>query len=290
MSAKIRSRSSWGAKRPNGDKTLSGLAREVYLHHTVTAHLSEKATIAQEEAQMRSIEAIGYSRFGRYGQGISYNVVIFPSGRAYQGVSFNRRGAHTDQRNSTARSICFAGNYETKEPTKAQLETAAQILAEGYGKWWVKGAPLKSHRDIKATACPGRLVHSKRSAIVKRAAEISASKKPKATSGKLAITGRLDSATIKAMQRALGIKVTGKLVGMKTVNGRVCITGPDPTIRALQRRFKSGVVDGSVSVPRSMLISALQRHYKSGVVDGCISPGRSLLVEKIQRSLNAGTF
>lgn len=158
----IRSRGSWGARRSDGDRTLSGQAAEVFLHHTVTAHLSPSASVAAEQAQMRSLESIGQNRFGR---GISYNVIIFPSGRAYQGVSWNRRGTHTGGRNSTARSICFAGNYETNRPTAAQLATAAAIFQEGRGKWWRSNAPVRGHRDVSATSCPGRYVYSQRGAI-----------------------------------------------------------------------------------------------------------------------------
>lgn len=159
----VASRASWGARYRDGDITLSGLANEVFLHHTVTAQLSANATVAQEQAQMRNIEAIGQSRF-KYG--ISYNVIIFPSGRAYQGVSWNRRGAHTGGLNSTSRSICFAGNYETNRPTEAQLQTAGAILREGRNKWWTKNAPLRSHRDVAQTACPGRHVHGARAYIL----------------------------------------------------------------------------------------------------------------------------
>lgn len=164
----IRSRKSWGARYADGDLTLSGLADEVFAHHTVTTQLSPDASIAAEEAQMRAVEAIGQSRFGT---GISYNVIIFPSGRAYQGVSFHRRGTHTGGRNSTARSICFAGNYETNKPTAAQLATAAAIYAEGKGKWWKSSAPLRGHRDVKGTACPGGHIYSQLGAI--RAGQIS---------------------------------------------------------------------------------------------------------------------
>lgn len=158
----IASRSSWGARRPNGDRNLSGLGRDVVLHHTVTTHLSPNATVSQERAQMRSLESIGHSRFG---SGISYNVIIFPSGRAYQGVSFHRRGTHTGGHNSTVRSICFAGNYEKNEPTKAQIETAAAIVAEGRGKWWRSNARVQGHRDYSSTACPGKNVYAKRGQI-----------------------------------------------------------------------------------------------------------------------------
>lgn len=311
MSAKIYSRSSWGAKRPNGDKTLTNLADEVFLHHTVTKTLSEKATAAEEKEQMRLIESIGYSRFSSYGQGISYNVIIFPSGRAYQGVDFNRRGCHTDQRNSTARSICFAGNFETAKPTAAALETAAQILAEGYGKWWKKGAPLRGHRDIKSTACPGKNVYAKRAEIEKRAKAILNPPKPKPKpkpkptnpprisaprpvsqrpwSQRVIINGKLDRVTIAAIQEALGLPISGGLIGMKTVDGKVRVTGPDLTVRTLQRRFRT-TQDGNISTPESELVKALQRHFQTGTVDGYISASDSLLVRKMQRALRAGTF
>lgn len=154
----IEPRAAWGARHRDGDINVYGLAAEVYAHHTVTAHLPATATAAQERAQMLVIEQIGFDRFG---VGISYNVIVFPSGRAYQGVSFNRRGTHTEGRNSSARSICFAGNYETAAPTAAQLATAAAIYAEGKGRWWTPTAPLRGHRDVKDTSCPGRHVYAR---------------------------------------------------------------------------------------------------------------------------------
>lgn len=160
--ASIRSRKSWGARYADGDLTLSGLAVEVFAHHTVTTQLPPTASVAAEEAEMRKVESIGQSRFGT---GISYNVIIFPSGRAYQGASWNRRGTHTGGLNSSVRSICFAGNYETNKPTAAQLATAAEIYAEGRGKWWRSDAPLRGHRDVKGTACPGKNIYSQLGAI-----------------------------------------------------------------------------------------------------------------------------
>lgn len=164
----IATRASWGARYDDGDLTLTGLALEVFAHHSVTAQLSPDASVEDERAQMRSIEQTGHTRFATPQApnfGISYNVLIFPSGRAYQGVSWNRRGAHTDGRNSTVRSICFVGNYEEHEPTPAQLATASAIYAEGKGKWWVAAAPVRGHRDLKPTACPGRHVYAQLPAI-----------------------------------------------------------------------------------------------------------------------------
>ena len=151
-------RSVWNPQYQDGDVTLSVYALEVFAHHSVTTQLPATATMEMECAEMRKIEATGQARFGT---GISYNVVVFPSGRAYQGVSWNRRGTHTGGRNSTARSICFAGNYEEFKPTPEQLTTAQKIYHTGKGQWWSFNAPLRGHRDVSQTACPGENVYTK---------------------------------------------------------------------------------------------------------------------------------
>lgn len=154
-------RSSWNPKWDDGEAYVDK-AEDVSIHHSVTKQLPATTTTAMEAAQMRAIEDIGHKRFARPlfpRSGISYNVVVFPSGRAWQGVTFGRRGTHTDARNSTVRSICFAGNYDIYEPTRAQLATARAIIAAGRGDTWNKTADVFGHRDIKQTACPGRNVY-----------------------------------------------------------------------------------------------------------------------------------
>lgn len=161
--ATIHPRSSWGPKHGDGDGTaLSGLAEEVRIHHTASAMLRRTASVAEEVAALLELERTGERRFGA---GISYNVLVFPSGRAYQGVSFNRRGTHTGGRNSIARSVCFVGNYETHEPTAEALATAADIIADGRGVWWKRDALVGPHSDVSETACPGRNVRKHLAAL-----------------------------------------------------------------------------------------------------------------------------
>lgn len=150
MTVQIIPRATWGARYADGDLNLYGLAGEIAVHHTVTH--ADGDTPADEREHMRQLEDIGQSRFSR---GISYNVLVFPSGRAYQGVSFSRRGTHTGGHNSTVRSVCFVGNFEHDKPTPAALATAAAIIAEGRGELWRRDAPVKGHRDYKDTECPG---------------------------------------------------------------------------------------------------------------------------------------
>lgn len=154
-------RGSWNPRWDDGEADV-GKAEDVSIHHSATKQLPATTTTAMEAAQMRLLEDIGHGRFSRPDfprTGISYNVNIFPSGRAWQGVSFGRRGTHTDRRNSTVRSICFVGNYEIHEPTTAQLATARAIIAAGRGDTWERSAKVFGHRDIKSTACPGRNVY-----------------------------------------------------------------------------------------------------------------------------------
>lgn len=251
----IAPRASWGAKRPDGDTSLPGLAKEVFLHHSVTATLSPSATVAQERAQMRVLERIGYSRFGRYGQGISYNVVIFPSGRAYQGVSFNRRGAHTDGRNSTVRSICFAGNFEANQPTGAAIATAVAIIAAGQAKWWVAGAPIRGHRDIKATACPGKHVYSQLDDI-RRDVVVALKPKPtkKPASAKVVLGYGAKGAKVKRLQQGLNaVFPTYRNESSVRRGYRLAVDGSyGPNVRAWVRIFQARAglkVTGNVDAP-----------------------------------------
>lgn len=155
MSVTINGRNVWGARYAVENYSVPK-AEGVTVHHSVTDTLAPNASVNEEIKEMLKLEEIGRKRFGF---SISYNVAIFPSGRAYQGVPFNKRGQHTGGMNSKVRSIVFVGNYETHEPTQAQLLTARNIVAEGRGKWWTTDAYVKGHRDVAQTACPGKHVY-----------------------------------------------------------------------------------------------------------------------------------
>lgn len=179
---RIYSRQQWGARYGTGwgDRSANYPLAECWTHHSVTAHLPANATVAQEMAQMRVLEDIGQSRFGR---GISYSFVIFPSGRIYMGLGASRIGAHTGNRNSTSLGVVFAGNYEANKPTAAAEATYAEMLRD-----FAKAGILRSartnggHRDAPGhagNACCGRHLLPRLGAINSQAA--GAAPKPAAT-------------------------------------------------------------------------------------------------------------
>lgn len=296
----IASRASWGARHDDGDLTLSGQAIDVFLHHSVTKQLAGTASVAAEREQMRKIEDVGESRFGT---GISYNVLVFPSGRAYAGVSWNRRGTHTGGRNSTARSICLAGNYDIYAPTDAQIATVRRIYHGGKGRLWRAGAPIYGHRDVKSTACPGRHAYARLDEIRDGASFVSNPKPPTQLDPtpapgrpNLLVDGRWGSATTMALQNELGTPVDG-IVSSQALRWKDANPGlttgwqwvRDPRgsllIAAMQRR--TGAVDDGILGPDS--IRRLQRHLSVRTVDGEIwNPSET--VRQLQHRLNDGKF
>lgn len=181
---RIYSRAQWGAVflAGFGDRSANYPLAEDWTHHSVTLHLPANATVAQEMAQMRVLERIGQQRFGR---GISYSFVIFPSGRIYMGLGASRIGAHTGGRNSTSLGVCFAGNYENHKPTAAAEATYAEMLRD-FHKAGILRSPRTNggHRDAPGhqwNACAGRHLQARLAGINAAAARPAAAPAPAAT-------------------------------------------------------------------------------------------------------------
>lgn len=144
-------RAEWGARYANGFRSAPVPFRELWLHHSVTAARNGAGII-------RGIEQIGQNRFGG---GISYTWLITPDGAVYEGHSVDRQGAHTGGRNDIARAICLVGNYESTQPTTAQINSAAWLTRYVYDRRWAVNLGLTGgHRDLKATACPGKYAYA----------------------------------------------------------------------------------------------------------------------------------
>lgn len=292
-------RSSWSPRHDDGDLTLIGYALAVAVHHTTTH--ADGDTPEAERAHMRELEAIGESRFGT---GISYNVLVFPSGRAYQGVSFNRRGTHTGGHNSTVRSISYVGNFEVDLPTDAALAKGARIIAEGRNRWWRFNAPVNGHRDYSPTACPGRNLYKHLDDIEDGwwedeepvLVDNPVTPLPPRPSG-LPVDGYWGRSVTARLQRVLGTTVDG-IVSSQPIEWRDenpgLTTGwrwvPNPigsqVIEALQAHlnFPPRQRDGLIG---PYTIRGLQRHLGVKTVDGHLSR-MSRTIMALQRNLNEG--
>ena len=270
---RIYTRAEWGARYRDGVGTRPIGNLETYLHHTVTAHLSPNATLAQEFAQMRHIEAIGEQRFKG---GMSYGLIIFPSGRIHRATSIHRISYHSGgSRNTRGEGICLAGNYDVNPVGTPVRQSLAWLLNHGVSQgWWRSNRITEGHRDFKSTACPGRYAYP----LVKSINASVVAKPPVVTQPKTAwpyvrllVDGVRGAVTVRAWQRLLaGINLyTGRIDG---VWGPMSVMAFQRWLRGL--KFYTGLLDGSEG---RMTIRALQRflrprgHY-SGLIDGVRGP------------------
>lgn len=157
-------RTHWGntTQRPPAPKPV----RVLVVHHSVTKQLSPNATIAQEKAEMRSIQAIGYARdLG----GFPYGYGIPPSGRIYEGSGWGVVEAATGGFNTPTDSVVLIGNNDAFEPTQAQLDSLVDLGMWGQDEGFLaRLVEVDPHQKYKATACPGRFVTPKLPAVERR--------------------------------------------------------------------------------------------------------------------------
>lgn len=141
-------RAEWGAEFDVNLRRLMALpAPDLWIHHTVTYPSADPA------ADMRAIERIDIGRFGYP----SYSWVIHPSGTVLEGMGVHV-GAHTINHNSTSFGVSFVGNFEYDTPTDAAMDACRELIAMLHGNGWLAAGdqPTGGHRDVYATACPGR--------------------------------------------------------------------------------------------------------------------------------------
>jgi hypothetical protein len=181
----IFSRAQWGA-----DESLMGWDHEyaptikaATIHHTAD---SNNYTADDVPKIMRSIYAYHAVSLG-WGD-IGYNVVVDKFGRAWEGrsggLSSTVIGAHAGGFNYGTFGISMLGNYDLVDTTPAMIETVASVVAWKLSLYGVNprgrvtltsagGGTARyaagvsvdlptifAHRDVGATACPGRYGYS----------------------------------------------------------------------------------------------------------------------------------
>ena len=127
------------------------------LHHEAGAPLPASASLSQEVARVRAIDA--YHRSLKWA-GFGYSAMVALSGRIHEGRGYFRSGAHTRGLNSSALAVVVPGNNPSL-PDRAieairawdRAGIAAGALTTG-GRW-------TGHRDHGSTSCPGDRPYSK---------------------------------------------------------------------------------------------------------------------------------
>jgi len=86
--------------------------------------------------------------------GIGYHFFVRKDGSVTRGRPLWSVGAHVSGNNSSSVGICFEGNFEKESMQQNQLDAGKKLL--GYLKGIYPKIHIKLHRELNATACPGK--------------------------------------------------------------------------------------------------------------------------------------
>lgn len=170
---RTREQAGYKFKRYAETRSVTEPAPLVFVHITIT----NPKNYSSDDAHARAIEAIGMARFPN--TGISYNRLVFQSGRAQEGQPMGRRGAHTvndknltrcvspgcpsrgesipsaaTNLNNVVRAYAICQNVNDAVTT-AQLDSLAKTIAADMLAGLVRrDADIHGHRCVAYKDCP----------------------------------------------------------------------------------------------------------------------------------------
>ena len=114
----------------------------IVLHHSASGNNLTPDDIHKEHL------ALGWA-------GIGYHFVITPDGKVYTGRPITAVGSNVEMQNTHIIGICFIGNFDINKniPTDAQIQSGKALINYLFA---IKKFAVKGHRDLMATACPGK--------------------------------------------------------------------------------------------------------------------------------------
>ena len=94
--------------------------------------------------------------------GIGYHYVVRRDGTIERGRPEEYVGSHALGFNTGSIGINFVGNFEKMQPTPAQIESGAMLLADICTRHGLTpdAKTVVGHRDLMATDCPGANLYS----------------------------------------------------------------------------------------------------------------------------------
>ncbi len=167
----IISRKSWGSASVSTSACSAprvSATRGATIHHTAGSNTYTKA---QAAGIVRSTQA--YHRGSQKWCDIGYNFLVDKFGRIYEGrvggITQGVRGAHTGttEGNRYTMGVSMMGNFDVAQVPTAMKKPIADLVAWRFGRAKVPARGthvldgkrvqrIIGHRDVKATACPGR--------------------------------------------------------------------------------------------------------------------------------------
>lgn len=85
---------------------------------------------------------------------IGYHFFVRKDGSIYRGRKESTVGAHAGNNNSDSIGICAEGNFENETMPEAQKNALIELVGYLKGKYGI--SKIQKHKDVNATACPGK--------------------------------------------------------------------------------------------------------------------------------------
>ncbi len=98
--------------------------------------------------------AIHNGHIGNGWSGIGYHYYVRKDGSIYRGRPENVVGIHASTVNIDSLGICFEGNFENEEMSEAQRKAGTALVKDILSRYG--NLKVIRHKDVNATACPGR--------------------------------------------------------------------------------------------------------------------------------------
>ncbi|KAH8313149.1 hypothetical protein KR067_001172 [Drosophila pandora] len=150
--ARLLSRSDWGARLPKSVEHFEGPAPYVIIHHSYMPGVCFSTPECMKS--MRDMQ--DFHQLERGWNDIGYSFGIGGDGMIYTGRGFNVIGAHAPKYNDKSVGIVLIGDWRTELPPKQMLDAAKNLIAFGVYKGYIDPTyKLLGHRQVRDTECPG---------------------------------------------------------------------------------------------------------------------------------------
>ncbi len=151
----IRTREEWGAAKIRADHVPMTPITSITVHHSAMPAPSSYGTVGQlKQIQDIHTQDKGWADVG-------YHFLIDPTGRVWEGRRLMYQGAHAGGAANIGNvGVCLLGNFENHNAPQAQLEGLSSLVEALRGQFDIAKSEVRTHREWKATACPGAHLHS----------------------------------------------------------------------------------------------------------------------------------
>ncbi|CAD7090196.1 unnamed protein product [Hermetia illucens] len=152
----IKTRHNWGGRPSKSIDYQPVPVPNVIIHHTASSPCNSFLTCSVKVANIQD-----YHMNDLKWSDIGYNFLIGNDGNVYEGVGWNKVGAHARGYNDKSIGVAFIGNFDGVLPPTAALDAAKSLLRCGVEDGLLaKNYRLFGARQVKKTISPGLMLYN----------------------------------------------------------------------------------------------------------------------------------